>query len=104
MSYPPQGGYGGGPPQAAPDNNMTISVISLVVGVLCGGCLGAIPGIVAVVNAGKVGGLAASGNYGGAQEAAANARKWAMIAFVVTAVIFVAVVIINILAAGSSNT
>lgn len=104
MSYPPQGGYGGGPPQAAPDNNMTISVISLVVGVLCGGCLGAIPGIVAVVSAGKVGGLAASGNYGGAQEAAANARKWAMIGFAVTAVLFILGVILQLAVLGSSDT
>ena len=104
MSYPPQGGYGGGAPAAAPDNNMTISVISLVVGVLCGGCLGAIPGIVAVVSAGKVGGLAASGNYGGAQEAAAKARKWAMIAFVVSAIVFVISLILNFAVLSNSDT
>lgn len=105
MSYPPPAGYGGGgygAPAAAPDNNMTIAAISLAVGVFCGGCLAAIPGVVAVVNASKVKGLAASGNYGGAQEAAANARKWAMIGFVVTAVLFVLIVLLNVVASSSS--
>lgn len=101
MSYPSQGG---GAPAAVPNNNMTIAVISLVLGVLCGSCLGAIPGIIAVVNAGKVGGLAASGNYGGAQEAAANARRWAIIGFVITAIVFVLIVIIQIAAANSDTS
>jgi len=83
---------------------MTISVISLVVGVLCGGCLGAIPGIIAVVNAGKVGGLAASGNYGGAQEASAKARKWAMIAFIVSAVVFVVGIVLQLVVLGNTDT
>ncbi len=112
MSYPPQGGYpppggyggGYGAPAAAPANNMTMAVISLVVGVLCGGCLGAIPGIVAVVNANKVGGLAASGNYGGAQEAAGKAKTWAIIAFVVSAIVFVAGVILQLAVIGSDSS
>lgn len=111
MSYPPppaQPAYpGGGYAAPAPNNNMPISIGSLVAGVLCGGCLGAIPGIIAVVNAGKVGNLAAQGDQAGAQTAAANARKWAIIGFVVTAVLFVLIVGANILlgaAAEDNNT
>ena len=88
MSYPPQGGHGG----SAPPNNMGIAIASLVAGIMCGCGVTAIPGVFAVVQANKVQGLAVSGQHGAATEAAAKARKYAMLGFVVTAVAFVLIV------------
>lgn len=106
MSYPPppsQPAYsGGGQAVTPPNNNMPISIASLVAGVLCT-CLGGVPGIIAVVNAGKVGNLAAQGDQAGAEQAAANARKWAIIGFVVTAILFVLLVGLQVLVIGATD-
>jgi hypothetical protein len=82
---------------------MAISVVSLVVGIMCGCLVTAIPGIMAVVQASKVNGLAAAGNVGGAHEAAAKARKYAIIGFIVTAVAFVLIAGIYIAAFALSD-
>jgi len=86
MSYPPQGsgGYGGAPPK----NNMGISIVSLVIG-LSGCVLFAIPGIMAVVQAGKVNSLAQQGQHGAAVEAADKARRYAIIGLVISGIAIV---------------
>jgi hypothetical protein len=83
MGYPPPGagGHGGAPPKT----NMTISIVSLVVG-LSGCVIFAIPGIMAVVQAGKVSSLAQQGHLGAAQEASAKARRYAIIGLVISGV------------------
>lgn len=107
MSYPPPGGYGGGygggsgPP---PKNNMVISVVSLVVG-LSGCILLAIPGIMAVIQAGKVNGLAQSGQQAAAVEAAAKARRLAIIGLVISGIaVAVAIVFFVLVIAFSDDT
>ena len=54
-----------------PDNNMVWAILCTI---LC--CLPL--GIVSIVYSSKVDGLYAQGDYAGAQEAADNAKKWAM--------------------------
>lgn len=97
MTYPPQqpppppppgyGGYGGpqgGIPGQQPDSNL---VWGILVTVLC--CLPF--GIVSIINAAKVSGLWASGQYAQAQKASDDAKKWAIygaIAGVVVGVIY----------------
>ena len=74
---PPYGGqpygqqpqYGYGP--AAPENHLVWAILCTV---LC--CLPL--GIVSIVKASSVNGLWASGDYAGAQQAADDAKKWAM--------------------------
>ena len=75
---------GGPPPGAPPDNNMVLAVISI----FCCWPL-AIP---AIINATQVQSKWAMGDQAGAVAAAAQARKWAMIAIiggVVATVLFV---------------
>ena len=106
-SYPPQppGGYppppsssGGAypPPQggAQPNNNL---VWAILVTVFC--CLPL--GIVSIVKATQVSGLWAQGRYAEAQQAADDAKKWAMWGAIIGAIIIVIVIIIN-LATGMS--
>ena len=64
---PPQGGF----PTQQPDSNLVWGILSTV---LC--CLPL--GIVSIVYASKVSGLWAQGRYAEAQEASANAKKWAI--------------------------
>lgn len=75
MTYPPEppayGAPQGVPPTQQPDNNL---VWAILVTVLC--CLPL--GIVSIINASKVSGLWAQGQYAEAQAAADNAKKWAM--------------------------
>ena len=59
-----------------PDNNMLWAILSTL---FC--CLPL--GIVAIINAAKVDGLYRSGDYSGAQEAAANAKKYAQYGLVI---------------------
>jgi hypothetical protein len=93
-NYPPPpppgpggpGGYGGygGPPTNQPDNNL---VWGILVTVLC--CLPL--GIVSIVKATQVSGLWGQGRYAEAQQAADDAKKFAMwgaIAGVVVGVIY----------------
>jgi hypothetical protein len=107
MSYPPQGGYGGYGGGAPPKNNMTISVVSLVLG-LSGCILFAIPGIMAVMQASKVNGLAQAGQHGAAVEAAGKARRLAIIGLVISGIAIVlaivAVVLIIVFADDTSTT
>lgn len=102
MSYPPQGGYAAAPPK----NNMTISIVSLVIG-LSGCVVFAIPGIMAVVQAGKVNNLALTGQHAAAVEAAAKARRYAIIGLVISGVVvalFVLFVVLAIVFGDSSST
>ena len=68
-------------PQSFPPKNwMTESIIFTVLSVIC--CcnpIALITGIVAIVNAGKVNGMFASGNVTGATESAKTAKMWALI-------------------------
>ncbi len=59
-----------------PDNNMLWAILSTL---FC--CLPL--GIVAIINAAKVDGLYRSGDYSGAQEAADNAKKYALYGLVI---------------------
>ena len=59
-----------------PDNNMLWAILSTL---FC--CLPL--GIVAIINAAKVDGLYRSGDYSGAQEAANNAKKYALYGLVI---------------------
>jgi len=68
---PPYGVPQGGFPTQQPDSNLVWGILSTV---LC--CLPL--GIVSIVYAGKVSGLWAQGRYAEAQEASANAKKWAI--------------------------
>ncbi len=88
---PPPYGHGQGqpfgygpPPTQPPDNYLVWSILCTV---LC--CLPL--GIVAIINSSKVNGLWAAGQYGEAQKASENAKKFAMwgaIAGVVAGVIY----------------
>ena len=59
-----------------PDNNMLWAILSTL---FC--CLPL--GIVAIINAAKVDGLYRSGDYSGGQEAADNAKKYALYGLVI---------------------
>ena len=59
-----------------PDNNMLWAILSTL---FC--CLPL--GIVAIINAAKVDGLYRTGDYSGAQEAADNAKKYALYGLVI---------------------
>ena len=61
---------------STPDNNMLWAILSTL---FC--CLPL--GIVAIINAAKVDGLYRSGDYSGAQEAADNAKKYALYGLVI---------------------
>jgi len=103
MSYPydagqnDPGGYGNfdrgpggyGPAQPAPNNYLVWAILSTV---LC--CLPL--GIVSIVEAAQVNGLWAQGRPDEARAAAASAKKFAIIAAIVGAVILVAYVIVLI--------
>src|SRR5882757_1770522 len=98
MSYPPgqyggppewQGQQPGWPGQPAPDNYLVWAILCTV---LC--CLPF--GIVSIVYSTKVSGLWAQGQYGEAQAAAANAKKWAIIGAIVGPIVSVIFVVIYI--------
>jgi Interferon-induced transmembrane protein len=89
MTYPPQpppyNAPQGVPPTQAPNNNL---VLAILVTVLC--CLPF--GIVSIINAAKVNGLWAQGQYAAAQKASEDAKKWAIwgaIAGVIAIVIYI---------------
>ena len=68
---PPYGVPQGGFPTQQPDSNLVWGILSTV--------LSCLPlGIVSIVYASKVSGLWAQGRYAEAQEASANAKKWAI--------------------------
>lgn len=93
---PNMGGYGGGPPPGPIKNWLVESIVSLI---CCGG-LFAIP---AIVYAAKVNGLVAAGNYQGAMEASANAKKWLIIAVCIGVVCNGIAIGIQVIAAISAN-
>jgi hypothetical protein len=68
--YPPQGPT---PPQI--DNNMTLSIVSIFLFWPL-----AIP---AIINASKVNTLLQQGDYAGAQNAAAESKKWSKLAIII---------------------
>ncbi|MFO0868019.1 MAG: CD225/dispanin family protein [Pirellulales bacterium] len=68
----PQFGGGGGPPPQI-KNYLVESILSLV-------CCGGIFAIPAIIYASQVNGKLAAGDYQGAQQASANAKKWLIIA------------------------
>ena len=69
-------------PPMTPDNYLVWAILSTI---LC--CLPL--GIVAIVYSSKVDGLYNQGDYAGAQEAADNAKKWAMWSAIISIVILV---------------
>ena len=69
-------------PPMKPDNYLVWAILSTI---LC--CLPL--GIVAIVYSSKVDGLYNQGDYAGAQEAADNAKKWAMWSAIISIVILV---------------
>lgn len=87
----------GGAPGLEPDNNLVWAILATV---LC--CLPL--GIVSIVKATSVSGLWARGDYAGAQQAADDAKKfavWSAIAGVVVVVVAVIVYVVLIAAAVS---
>jgi hypothetical protein len=69
-NYPPQG-----PPPPQIDNNMTLSIVSIFLFWPL-----AIP---AIINASKVNALLQQGDYAGAQNAAAESKKWSKLAIII---------------------
>jgi len=74
---------------------MTIAIIATVVGFLCG-CVGVVPGIIAIAMANQVKGRLAQGNIAGAQQSAKNARTLAIVAFAIAGVIIVLGILGNV--------
>jgi interferon-induced transmembrane protein len=74
-----QPGYPAQPPQQI-DNNMTMSIVSIFLFWPL-----AIP---ALINASKVNGLAAAGDYAGAQAAAKESKRWSKLALIVGLVLW----------------
>ena len=77
------GGYGGQPPQ----NYLVWAILTTI---LC--CLPA--GVVSIVYAAQVNSKAAAGDYAGAQQASANAKKWAIISAVAGVVVLIIYVVL----------
>ncbi|MGV0853823.1 CD225/dispanin family protein [Mycolicibacterium phlei] len=97
MTYPPPPpGYGpppGGYPMQQPDSNL---VWGILVTVLC--CLPF--GIISIINAAKVSGLWAQGQYEAAQKASDDAKKWAIWGAVAGAIVIVVYLVIGVAAGG----
>jgi hypothetical protein len=95
---PPGGGYPPpGPPGVGvqPDTNLVWAILATL---FC--CLPL--GIVSIVKATQVSGLWMQGRYAEAQQASADARKWAIWAAVIGAIVIVISIIINLTVLGSS--
>lgn len=91
---PSFGGGGGPPPQIK--NYLVESILALV---CCGG-LFAIP---AIIYAAQVNGKIAAGDYNGAMQSSANAKKWLIIAVCIGVVCNLAVIGIQVVAAISQQ-
>lgn len=93
--YPPPGGAGYGGPSAyrgsPPSNNMGMSIAALVVSLLCGGCFPL--GIVAIVMSAQVQGKWSSGDVAGATKSATTARTVSIVSFVISALVFIGLVV-----------
>ncbi|MGB3708128.1 CD225/dispanin family protein [Gordonia sp. (in: high G+C Gram-positive bacteria)] len=83
----PQYGYQGGAPGMEPDNNLVWAILCTV---LC--CLPL--GIVSIVKSTSVSKLWAQGDFAGAQQAADDAKKWAMWGAIISVVLFVLYIIV----------
>jgi hypothetical protein len=81
--------YPGNPAGPPPSNNLVWAILTTI---FC--CLPF--GIVSIVQAAKVNGLWASGQTAAAQEAAASAKKWAIIAAVTGIVLTVIYVVLGV--------
>lgn len=92
---PPYGAPQGGYPAQQPDSNLVWGILCAV---LC--CLPL--GIVSIVYASKVSGLWTQGRYAEAQEASANAKKWAIWGAVAGVIVGIIYAIIAV-AGGMSN-
>ena len=57
-------------------------------------------GIVAIINAAKVNGLVASGDYGAARDASAAAKKWSTFGAIAGVVVWVVAIIFQVVAGG----
>lgn len=73
------------PSGVKPADNLTLAIISTVVGALCS-CFGVIPGIVAIVYAAQVNNKWSLGDFAGAESASKNAKTWSYISFGLSAV------------------
>jgi hypothetical protein len=101
---PPGGGYGPPPPgggggyggQPQINNFLVPSILTIF-------CCWPLA-IVAIINAAKVNGLLAQGDYAGAQAAANNAKRWAIIAAVVGVVGLIIGIILNVAVLSSTTT
>lgn len=76
------------PSGAKPADNLALAIVSTVVGFLCS-CLGGIPGIVAIVFATQVNSKWSMGDFDGAESASKNAKLWSLVAFGITAAVFI---------------
>ena len=98
---PPSGGTPppppGGAPAAQPNNNL---VLGILVTVLC--CLPL--GIVSIVKSTQVSGLWAQGRVAEAQQAADDAKKYAIWGAIAGVIVFVIVVIFNLVVGFSATS
>ncbi len=86
------------PKASKPDNYLVWSILATL-------CCCLIPGIVAIVYAVQVDSKWAAGDYAGAQAAAANARTWTLVSFVLGLVGGIIITVIRVLsvAAGTAS-
>jgi uncharacterized membrane protein YedE/YeeE len=84
--------------QTKPNSHMVMAIISTVLSVITCTGLGLIPGIVSIVFASQVNSKFNSGNYEAAQKSSKNAK----IAWIISVVITVAILIYTFAVVGSS--
>ena len=94
---PPSGGYPPPAPAAQPNNNL---IWGILVTVLC--CLPL--GIVSIVKSTQVSGLWAQGRAAEAQQAADDAKKYAVWGAIAGVIVFVIVIIINVVVGIGATT
>lgn len=97
MSYPPQGGHGGGSP---PANNMGLAVTACVLSFIAG-CFPL--GIFAIVQASQVNGKHQAGDHAGAAKTAASARKLSLISIGISVLAIVVIAILIVVAVANSD-
>jgi hypothetical protein len=89
-------GYGYGPPPPHINNNLVWAILSTI---FCCWPLG----IPAIVYAAKVDGLAARGDYQGAQDAANKAKMWSIWSAVAVGVLVIIYIVILVIGASLSS-
>ena len=98
---PPPPSYGAAPygsGAAAPQDWTVIAIVAMIVG-LCFSCIGAIPGIIAIVYANKSKKALAVGDTGGAYQSANTAKILVIVTFALAAVGLVSGILYNFAAA-----